>query len=366
MKINLSKLKKIRPGEPGFVYVLAGIVFLFGLVLLVFFSWNYFGAKFSGSGGTGRDLSLQDDIVKDCNFRRVLDGVCVKTKNEVNPKLVTVMVENHYSARPQSGIASASVVYEAPVEANYTRFMLVYPETVEALKIGPVRSARPYFLDWLQEYGDAMYMHVGGSPDALNLIEENKIFNLNEFYRGWYFWRSEDRSAPHNVYTSSKMWKKALESYDELYEVDEYQGWLFNTSSPNHLTTQPQVTEIIVSFLPPVYEAVWKYNTSTARFARYQMGYPHTDKDGTLIEADTIVVQYVETEVLDEIGRLGMETVGSGEAVVFYNGIDILGRWVKENKTSRTRFYDITGEEIKLKPGKIWVEVVNGRGSVSY
>lgn len=364
MKINLSKLKNIKPGEPGFVYVLAGIVMLVAIFMLTWFGYLYF---------SGRDFSTAlinlsgEEEKEDCNFRRVLDGVCVKTKNEINPKLVAVMVENHYSARPQSGISQASIVYEAPVEANYSRFMLVYPETAEALKIGPVRSARPYFLDWLTEYGDAMYMHVGGSPDALNLIEENKIFNLNEFYRGWYYWRSEDRSAPHNTYTSSKMWKKALQSYDELYEVDEYSGWNFlEAEDADYNAEDADVTEITVSFLPPVYEAVWKYNTSTEKFARYQMGYPHTDKDGTLIEADTIVVQYVETEVLDNIGRLGMETVGSGEATVFYNGIDTLGRWVKENKTSRTRFYDITGEEIKLKPGKIWIEVVNGRGSVEY
>src|SRR5690606_23920743 len=130
-----------------------------------------------------------------------------------SPRTVGIMIENHYDARPLSGLADASVVYEAPVEGNYTRFLAVFPEDAEVQKIGPVRSARTYYLDWVSEYPDMLYMHVGGSPDALEKIKTHGIFDFNEFYRGWYYWRDSGRYAPHNVYTSSALFQKAMDEY---------------------------------------------------------------------------------------------------------------------------------------------------------
>lgn len=401
IKIIKEKLKNLKPGEAEFVYVLAGVVFLVGLFLIIFFSWQYFSGKDFGTAIVNLNKDKEKTQEENCNYRRTLDGVCVETQSEINPKLVAVMIENHSDARPQSGLVDASVVYEAPVEANYTRFMAVYLAEDKVEKIGPVRSARPYFLDWLAEYGGAMYMHVGGSNEALELIVENNVFDINEMKRDWYFWRSEDQYAPHNTYTSSQLWGKAYETYGDDFDVRKYEGWKFmkeNTDDvdyyaddANHadviehtqkidapirrvgkdLALQSggqaaEIKQITVSFLAPVYEAVWKYNTTTQQYGRYQMGYPHVDQDGRQIMADTIVVQYVNTRVLDEVGRLDMDTIGNGEAVVFYNGLDYKGTWVKENKNSRTKFYDLSGEELLFKSGKIWVEVVNQNGSVLF
>jgi len=372
MKIDFNiikdKLKNLKPGEAEFVYALAGAVFLVGLFLIIFFGWQYLGGRDFGTAIINLNKGDKKAKEENCNYRRTLDGVCVETQSEVNPKLVMIMIENHSDARPQSGLVDASVVYEAPVEANYTRFLAVYSAEDKVEKIGPVRSARPYYLDWVEEYGSPLYMHVGGSNEALALIVENNIFDINEMGRGWYFWRSEDRYAPHNTYTSNKLWGKAFEAYGDDSGVSEFEGWKFNSTTlqQHNTSTLDLVDTITVSFLPPVYEAVWKYNTTTEQYERYQMGYPHLDQNGTMIVADTIIIQKVTTQVLDEIGRLGMDTIGSGEAIVFYNGLDHLGKWVKESKNTRTKFYDLSGEEMSLKPGKIWVEVVNQRGSLSY
>lgn len=373
---TMKKLDKIY-----FVYSLSALVLITALALLFWFGYDFFSSKISSmaivkSGGEGKQA-------EDCSYRRILDGVCVKTPSLVNPQLVVVMIENHFEARPQSGLAEASVVYEAPVEANYTRFLVIYPANAEVKKIGPVRSVRPYYLDWIAEYGTPMYMHCGGSPDALNLIKQRDIFDLNEFYRGWYYWRDESRAAPHNVYTSSELWNKALGVYaNDSYLNDVYEGWSFVTSTLNHSTTQPpdhiksgvgssggEVVkwsggQITVSFLPPIYEAVWKYNSSTNQFDRYQMGSRHCDADGKCISADNVIVMNVDKKVLDEIGRLQVTTIGQGEAIVFKNGIDYLGTWNKSGTDSRTRFYDVNGEEIKLNPGRIWIEVVPQDGEV--
>jgi len=304
-----------------------------------------------------------------CDFVRVLDGVCVVSEAEVNPLLTSVMIENHTESRPQSGLADASVVYEAPVEGQISRFLAIYPLGVEVDQVGPVRSARPYYLDWAREYGEPMYMHVGGSPQALSLIKQYGMYDRDEMvYGANNFWRSGNRYAPHNVYTSSELWQKAHDGRD-WEAAPTYDGWQFGDMGLCFLEDEEKreydcAEEIVASFNPPAYEAVWKYNKQSMKYERYQMGKLHKDADGEKIVADTVIVQRVETVVLDNEGRLGMTTVGEGEAIVFRDGYRIDGTWKKEGGTSRTEWVGVDGKNIRLKSGKIWVEVVNQHGAV--
>ena len=118
-------------------------------------------------------------------------------------------------------------------------------------KIGPVRSARAYYLDYLGEYGTPLYMHVGGSPEALELIKARGVNDLNEFYNGVYYWRAENRSAPHNVYTSSELWNKVIANQEkDNVEIDKWIGWKFNTSTPqteNNLVNKIKI-DLIIAF----------------------------------------------------------------------------------------------------------------------
>ncbi len=361
----VSFLESLKQDNVKMMYVAAAFIFLFAIIILGFIGKHFVGETSENYEPKEDSFVEKKEDKKDCSFKRIIDGVCVNSSTDVAPDLVAVMVENHPEARPQSGLSEASIVYEAPVEANYSRFMLVYPLGQEVLKVGPVRSARPYYLDWLSEYRGVMYMHVGGSPEALDKIKEFDIFNVNEFYNGWYYWRSKDRHAPHNVYTNSELWEDAFDSnqLSTNYEQENLDGWKFGEMEECEVGC---VNEITVSFLPPTYEAVWKYNSSTSKYARHQMGYPHTDKDGTLIEADTIIVQYVETEIIDDIGRISMETIGSGDVIVFRNGSKIEGEWSKSSREDRTKFFDVDGNEIVLQAGNIWVEVMNQRGELQY
>ncbi len=346
--------------EINLLHIASAIIIFAGLSLLL---WFFIQSR------NGHDPS--DNIVEEtpeenqvvCAGYRVIDGICVLTEEEINPKLVVVMIENHLDARPQSGLARAAVVYEAPVEANYSRFMAIFPVTENIGKVGPVRSARPYYLDWVREYGMPMYMHVGGSDDALTELKNGKYFDFNEFYRGNYFWRSRDRFAPHNAYTSSENWNKGWEDYGKETYLPGDESWKFGEISP---CTATCTMHIVASFLPPVYQAEWKYSTTTEKYFRHQLKKPHVDQDGTQILADTLVVQRVQTQVLDQIGRIEMDTIGSGEAIVFTKGNMTKGTWKKTVQNAKTRFFDSSNNEIPFTPGKIWIEVVNQVGSVEY
>ncbi len=347
-----------------YIYILSAVVFLTGVLLLIWFGYQF---VIGNSPKTAIENLISNEQTDDlgCDHRRLIDGVCVEKKKEIDPEIIAVMVENHVHARPQSGLVDAAIVYEAPVEANYSRFMLVYPKDEDVKKVGPVRSARPYFLDWLSEYGNPMYMHVGGSPAALDLIKEHKIFNLNEFYRGWYYWRSKDRFAPHNTYTSSELWNKAWDDYYVETETTSTKPWAFDIVEPC-IEDESCVHELDVTFLAPNYKASWKFNTTTLQYERYQVGKRHVDQDLRPIIVDTIIVQHVKSTVLDAIGRLEIETLGTGPVSVFKDGLKIDGAWVKTDRKQKTRWLDSDGNDITLKPGKIWIEVVNQRAQVEH
>lgn len=353
-KNNLKKIERI------------GLV-LFLVALAVGAVWRYGQDKISSPTPNVMVAPESAPVVAElpCPYRSILNGVCVESADEVSPQLVAVMVENHPESRPPSGLASAAVVYEAPLEANYTRFLAFYPLDSQVEKVGPVRSLRPYYIDWLEEYGRSLLFHVGGSPTALDKAAARGVLNLNEFYRGWYYWRSRERSAPHNVYISSSFWQRAHRDYGKTATPLTTSTWQFATTSEPCLD-DVCVVSLTVSFLPPTYEATWQYVTSTGQYARYQDDAPHEDEDGTAITADTVIVQRVRTRVLDEVGRLAVTTVGSGQALVFRSGKVIVGRWQKKSTLGRTEWLDEAGAPVLLSPGKIWVEVVPPDGRVVY
>ncbi len=289
------------------------------------------------------------------NFYRLLDGVGVDTEEEVNPPIFAVQIENMVDARPLSGISRANIVYETLAEGGITRILALYSAAAEASEIGPVRSARPYFLDWAGEYG-AVYAHSGGSPEALASISKYDILDLNEFSNGGYFWRSKTRYAPHNLYTSVDRLAKAFG--DKSGEIKkDFDAWQFKAET--ELDGRPSdMRRVKIYFSTKTYEVGWQYDREANDYLRYQAGVIQQDRDGQEVKAKNIAVQFAKMTVIDAIGRERIDTVGDGEAIVFQDGIRVDGTWRKEEKGGRTKFYDSAGVEIKFNPGVSWVEVV--------
>lgn len=349
-----KQLKSLFIGEKKEIKLL-GIIILAGLIGIAVLALSS-----SKSSFIKEKIAVKDEEKNsDCEFRAKLNGVCVNNFEAQIPTLISVMIENHPDSRPQAGLAEADVVYEAMVEGNYTRFLALYPYTTKVDKVGPVRSARPYFLDWVAEYHSPVYMHVGGSPDALKLIKTRGVWDIDEFFHGNSFWRSKDRLAPHNTYTNTERWTKLMGTETEI----KYSGWEFNTTTPNCVTGCVDFIEI--PYLRPDFVTGWKFNSSTQNYERWQDGAPHkTEKD--TIHADTIAIMEAPVKVLDGVGRLEMKTIGSGPAVVVVNGKRIMGTWQKSGPSERTNFYDANGVGIKFKPGKIWIQVVPRLSTVTF
>jgi len=345
-----------KTSDIKYIYALAGVVFFASFALMSWFLYKAFVLP-ADDGFVDEDVVKEEITEEDCDYKRKIDGTCVESERYTDSELVAVMIENNLEAWPLAGLAEASVVYEAPVEGDIPRFMAIYVLGEEVDQVGPVRSARPYYLDWVSEYGKIMFMHVGGSPDALDLVDEYNLFSINEFYRGWYFWRSEGRTAPHNTYTSTELWNKSYEKYSEYYDEKDYIGWQFEKIENCETDCVGEIDIPIAS--PSSYHAVWKFNTSTQKYTRFQGGEQAFEMDGKEIFADTVIVQMADVEVIDEIGRKEIGVVGSGEAVVFRNGKVFEGVWKKTDRISRTEFFAEDGSAISLQAGKIWIEILS-------
>lgn len=344
------------------------IIAVCGLILYLFIfqpSWLKFKNTASTVGSSplltlnvsSSTVATSSDACPGC-LQRAIDGVMVPP-TEASSSLFAIMIDNHPNARPEFGLASSSLVYEAPVEGGLTRYMAVF--TVDNLpsQIGPVRSARPYFVTWAEELG-AVYVHCGGSLDALTMLKSLGANDLNEFYSGATFWRDQARLAPHNVLTS----KDDLEKYATANAIgpSNLSPWLYKADSPLAI---PATTLINVKYAPAGFKVLWQYQRGDNSYWRNLDGSLQNDVQGQTIKAKNVIIQLMNATVIDNNLRLSMRTSGSGRALICLDGACNLGQW-KDPVGGRTRYYDNQSHEIHFNVGLTWIEIVNDWTEVSY
>lgn len=284
--------------------------------------------------------------------RRAIDGVLVSQGTPESYPLA-VVIENSIDAWPISGVAQANLVWEAPTEAGITRFLAIFADGRVVKEIGPVRSIRPYFIDWAEE-AHALLAHVGGSPEALALAGSRAVIDLNEFWNGGYFWRASDRARPHNVYTSTDLLRA---SFGEEAVAPTYESWQYQDDAVREARGRAQ--EITVVFGNPVYTVTWQYDPETNDYVRSQRGAFYRDANGTIVRTKNLIIMQTEIQILDEIGRRKIKTVGNGLVQVFRDGQEIAGEWRRSSLAERTQFFDANGASIALNAGTTWISVTD-------
>ncbi len=285
-------------------------------------------------------------------------------EGEENKFPIAAMIENHSDARPQWGLAHAQAVFEASVEGGITRFLAVFTDYDEITKIGPIRSSRPYYLDWVKGF-DALYLHVGGSPEALEKIKTLGVKSLDQYFQYQYYWRAKDISAPHNVFTSGNLLALALRDKGYKDKIPSYEPWHFQSDSSAGKSVALS-EKLTINFSTDEYQAVWKYNQSEQVYYRYHGDVQHLDGDGTPVAARNIVLLYTSILTIDEEGRRQIKTIGSGEAVLFQEGKRFTGKWQKLSRPDPLKIFLEDGTEAAFVPGTIWFEVVSKTFEISY
>lgn len=343
------------------------------------------------------------------------------TKEEKNNwsqrRPLLVMIENHIDSRPQSGLDNADIVYEAVAEGGITRFMGVFycgavKGSANKYDVGPVRSARTYFLDLASEYSDyPLYNHVGGAncsapkdpktgrqsgPCTTNkkaqAIEQIADYGWNnqgtwgdmsEFSLSYKACRREPdrtgqvRDTEHTMYCSTpELWNIAKQrgltnvtvaknnsSWDK-----NYKAWSFKQA--DKASSNPTAANISIDFWSSQkdYSVNWKYDKANNKYLRFHGSQPHVDfNTNTQLSAKNIVIQYTkETRSIDEHAHNLYEVIGTGTGVFFQNGEVTEITWSKANRTARTIYKDKSGKEVNFVPGQIWVEILPINSKVSY
>lgn len=302
-----------------------------------------------------------------------------------------VMIENHTDSRPQSGLSYADIVYEAVAEGGITRFIAIF-YCRDANPIGPVRSARMYYVNLLQEYGEnPLYAHVGGAntpgpADALGEIQDlgwDQYNDLNQFGVPFpYYYRDYERLpnvvTEHTMYAATnKLWEFA-KNKRKLSNVDEdgkswdetFTSWKFKDDAP--AANRGSKNKISLYFWKQYgdFNVQWNYDKATNSYKRVNGRNPHTDKDTgkQLAVKNVVVVLADESSANDgyEGGHLLYDLVGSGDAYIFQNGKAAEITWKKSSPEKRMMFTDSAGQEASFVRGQIWVEIVPTGNEITY
>lgn len=271
------------------------------------------------------------------------------------PGALGVMIDNQADARPQSGLDKADIVYEMEAEGGITRFLALYfRESAE--KVGPVRSARMGFYDIATAYG-IPYVHVGGNYDVLlELKNRNKrLLNIDDITGGGEaFWRTKDRQAPHNDYTST----------DRVVTFAKERGFglkplpFFAEGDPPAGGTP--VTTLAFSWGPKSQDVTWTWNGK--RFERSQSGAPHVTDAGARIQTDNLVLLFTkfvwDQKAQDGEGQYYVTITGSGSGYYFRDGKGYPIKWSKPSREEQYVFTTAAGSPLVFGSGQTWVEVL--------
>lgn len=324
-----------------------------------------------------------------------------------------VMIENHLDSRPQSGLSRADIVYEAVAEGGITRFLALFycGAAAENVTIGPIRSARIYFINWISEYGEEpLYVHFGGANNICTNREDPaclangtkrkgvvdpRVMAIEKLIdMGWRHSKGNaldggaNAGAPAIVRDQYRLsetpaaWEhSAVGSTDLLFDLgisrgfdggwdSGFESWSFTEDQPAISSEAPDIKFGFWSNeISDDYNVEWKYDERTNSYLRNNGGQAHTDWefDKPQLSAKNVVIMFVkEEDSVDEEKHTYIETNDEGDAMIFQNGDVIEGTWEKSSQYERTKFYDQEGREVSFVRGVIWIEAVPEGNTIDY
>ena len=318
--------------KTSYALVVAGIMLFSGMAV-------YLVDAISAKPQLAADIAI---IPRPKIYYAPLTGLKVKNEAATKQAVNAVIIENSPQARPQSGLKEAEVVYEAVAEGGVTRFLTLYQQNKPKL-IGPVRSLRPYYIDWLRPY-DPSVIHVGGSAKALKEIRNGSYKDLDQFFNDEAYYRSGDRVAPHNVYTTSQR----LASLNKAKKYTSSTPRVMARTDTEPAST-PSARTISVQISNSVFNSSYRYDAAKNHYIRSQGGAQHKDREKGVITPKVLVVLNVDERTeRQETEREVITTSGSGKATIFQDDKVIQGKWSKKDQQSQLTFTDTTGTKLEL------------------
>lgn len=356
-KLNLRWPPKWPPTKQEVVaYVL--ILLLFGGVGA--------GAFIALSGSEAEPVTKQAAVTqeppKPTTVASNLSGLQVAPEANQRP-VVGVMIENSQAARPQSGLSDAGVVFEAVAEGGITRFLALFQDK-QPESLGPIRSARPYYVQWNESFR-AAYAHVGGSPEALANIKSWGVQDLDQFANSGLYNRVSSKAAPHNVYANVGNLTNA--AIQKGYKSD----FVPLTRKAESPAAAPNASRIDFSLSSALYNAHYDYDPTSNKYNRSEGGAVHSDANTGQQLAPNVVIGLVVP--MGQGGRTAQggsysnyNPLGTGQAYIFQDGAVTIGTWTKNSNTEQLTFTDSAGKPVALNPGQAWITAVTAASKITY
>ena len=276
--------------------------------------------------------------------------------NEVTQRPILATINNHPDARPQSGLASADVIYEMLAEGDVTRLLALYQSEIPET-IGPIRSARDYFIE-LAAGLDAFYIAHGYSPEAQQQLVNGFVDNINGMqYDGILFNRSSDRVAPHNSYFPGGNIEEAAEKVSASLLYQKKVSYTYYKED-EHVKIGTEAESVAITYSKnDTFNSLYTYNSDSNTYTR-QSGNAVTIDDLTdeQIELSNVLFFEMSHTIIDSEGRREIDLTTGGTALLFQQGLMREVRW--ENIDGVLKAVEEDGSEVKLAPGKTWVHFV--------
>lgn len=283
---------------------------------------------------------------------------------------IAVVINNLEAALPQSGISQADIYYEVLAEADITRIIAVFQD-FNSKKIGSIRSARDYFMDFALDH-DAVFVHHGASYIAYDAIKAWKINNINGMYldgglkTNMTFWRDPVRykvpkMQEHSSYSNAEKLLAQVKAYGYRENKADGHVGMFNfyeaATSPN---INNSANKIIITYSKSN-KPFFEYDKEKKVYNRFEYGKPQMDEENnTQLAVTNVLIQKVKMGYVknDTEGRRIAELVSSGTGLLFTNGTYTAVTWKKESHQSPTQWFDEKGNKLTLNSGKTWICVV--------
>ena len=271
---------------------------------------------------------------------------------------IAVMIDNHDDARPQVAINDAYVVYEIIVEGGYTRLMPIF-KGQDIDQIGPVRSARHYFLDYALE-NDAIYVHFGQSPQAASDIQELDVDDIEGiYYSNTEFTRTSKKYSPHNVIVSTDSIIDIAKRKDYRVTSDD-ESVLKYDAEEFDLESEILAEEVYIPFSQSE-DVSFTYDAESKRYVKYANDKKQTDwVSGEDITFKNIIITFIENYTLNDPenkGRQGLLNIGTKKGYYITNGKAIEITCTKDSRASKTVYEDLEGNEIEVNDGNTYIGI---------
>ncbi len=278
---------------------------------------------------------------------------------------IAFMIDNDVTASlPHAGLNNAYMVYEIIVEGGASRLMAVFKYDNLPDKIGPIRSCRHYFLDYVQEH-DALYCHIGQSTQGGEALRDRGIQHIE---------------TDHARIGPDRTWHNAFALKEKVYKTIGNRGWRTTQNQDCILQYNQKDTDLdsnkyadVITCKFPVSTTVFKYDEESKIYLIDMKGKPHLDKftDEQSYAKNILIYEVNNKSVWEAWGdhreadnkkRQEIYNTGTGKGYYITNGKAIEMYWSKPTHSSKTKYTDAYGNELKFNDGITWVEIIPSNG----